>query len=89
MKSHWNRDETIDDSQFVADVEIEVDSKGRITDTRWVSLSGNAKWDAAVKSAVAQTKGLSKGPPKGFPSRFIVRFDVESIKSETLQLSSN
>ena len=67
----------------------EVDTKGRITDTRWVSLSGNAKWDAAVKNAAAQTKALSKGPPKGFPSKFIVRFDVESIKSESLQLSSN
>ena len=89
MKSHWNRDESIDDSQYVADVEVEVDSKGRITNTRWVSLSGNAKWDAAVKSAVAQTKALSKGPPKGFPSRFIVRFDVESIKSETIQVSSS
>lgn len=89
MKSHWNRDESIDDSQFVADVELEVDSKGRITDTRWVSLSGNAKWDAAVKNAVAQTKALSKAPPKGFPSRFIVRFDVESTKSESLQISSN
>jgi hypothetical protein len=89
MKSHWVRDESIDDSQLVADVEIEVDSKGRITDTKWVALSGNAKWDAAVKNAVAQTKALSKGPPKGFPSKFIVRFDVESIKSESLQLSSN
>jgi len=89
MKAHWNRDESIDDSQFVADVEVEVDTKGRITDTRWVSLSGNAKWDAAVKNAVAQTKALSKGPPKGFPSKFMVRFDVESIKSESLQLSSN
>jgi protein TonB len=89
MKSHWNRDESIDDSQLVADVELEVDSKGRITDTKWISLSGNAKWDASVKSAVAQTKALSKGPPKGFPSKFIVRFDVESIKSESLQISSN
>jgi periplasmic protein TonB len=89
MKSHWIRDESIDDSQLVADVELEVDSKGRITDTKWVSLSGNSKWDAAVKSAVAQTKALSKAPPKGFPSRFIVRFDVESIKSESLQISSN
>jgi periplasmic protein TonB len=89
MKLHWVRDESIDDSQLVADVELEVDSKGRITDTKWVALSGNAKWDAAVKSAVAQTKALSKGPPKGFPSKFIVRFDVESIKSESLQLSSN
>ena len=89
LKSHWNRDESVDDSQFSADVEVEVDSKGRITDTRWVSLSGNAKWDAAVKSAVAQTKALSKAPPKGFPSKFIVRFDVESVKSETLQISSS
>src|SRR5262249_42893103 len=89
LRSHWVRDESIDDSTFVAEVEISVDSKGRITNTKWLSLSGNTRWDASVKAAVAQFKTLGKEPPKGFPSRFIVRFDVESLKSETIQMSSN
>jgi outer membrane biosynthesis protein TonB len=89
IRSHWDRDETIDDSQYAAEVELSVDTKGRITDSRWLSLSGNARWDTAVKNAVAQTKALSKPPPKGFPPKFIVRFDVESFKSETIQLSSS
>lgn len=89
LKSHWERDESVDDSQCAAEVEVSVDSKGKLTNTKWLSLSGNARWDAAVKNAVAQTKALSKAPPKGFPSRFVVRFDVESLKSETIQLSSN
>lgn len=89
MKSHWDRDDNVDDSKYAAEVEISVDSKGKLTEANWLSLSGNSRWDAAVKSAVAQTKTLSKAPPKGFPSKFVVRFDVESLKSETIQLSSN
>jgi len=89
LKSHWDRDEGVDDSQFAAEVQISVDSKGRLTDAKWLSLSGNARWDAAVKAAVAQTKALSREPPKGFPPKFIVRFDVESMKTEAVQLSSS
>jgi outer membrane biosynthesis protein TonB len=89
LKSHWDRDESIDDSKLAAEVEVTVDSKGRLTDTKWLSLSGNARWDASVKNAVAQTKTLTKAPPKGFPPQFIVRFDVESMKSEAIQLSSS
>ena len=89
LKSHWDRDESIDDSKYAAEVELSVDSKGRLTGTKWLSLSGNNRWDSSVKKAVAETKGLTKAPPKNFPSKFIVRFDVESLKSETLQLSSN
>jgi len=89
LRSHWDRDESMDDSQYAAEVEASVDSRGRLTDTKWLSLSGNARWDAAVKRAVAQTQALTKGPPKGFPSKFVVRFDVESLKTEAIQVSSN
>jgi hypothetical protein len=89
LRSHWVRDDSIDDSSFVAEVEISVDSKGKITNTKWLSLSGNARWDASVKSAVDQTKGLNKAPPTGFPPKFIARFDVQSLKSDTVQLSSS
>jgi TonB family protein len=89
LRSHWVRDESIDDSSFVAEVEISVDSKGRITETKWLSLSGNARWDAAVKKAVEQTKGLGKAPPKGFPPKFVARFDVQSLKTDAVQLSSS
>src|SRR5882672_9136381 len=48
LRSHWVRDESIDDSAFVAEVEISVDSRGKITNTKWLSLSGNTRWDASV-----------------------------------------
>lgn len=89
LRSHWVRDESVDDSTFVAEVEISVDSKGRITNTKWLSLSGNARWDASVKAAVAQFKTLGKEPPKGFPPKFVARFDVESLKSDVIQMSVN
>jgi hypothetical protein len=89
LRSHWDRDDSVDDSKYAAEVELSIDAKGRITDARWLSVSGNARWDGAVKTAVAQTKALTKGPPKGFPSKFIVRFDVESLKSENIQVSSS
>jgi TonB family protein len=89
LKSHWERDESIDDSQFAAEVEVTVDTKGRLTDAKWLSLSGNTRWDASVKKAVAETKALTKAPPKGFPPKFVVRFDVESMKSEAIQLSAS
>lgn len=89
LRSHWVRDESIDDSTFTAEVEISVDSKGRITNTKWLSLSGNTRWDASVKKAVEESRMLTKAPPKGFPSKFVARFDVQSLKSDTIQLSTN
>jgi hypothetical protein len=87
LRSRWNRPEDIQDDAFVAEVMVSVDATGKITKTEWRSGSGNARWDASVKEALTKTKSLSKAPPKGFPSQFLVRFDVESQKTEPIQLS--
>jgi TonB family protein len=84
--TRWNRPEDIDDSAFAAEVKLTVDSSGVVTSCRWISGSGNARWDNSVKEVLTQTKRLSKPPPKGFPSTFNVRFDVQSLKTESLQL---
>ncbi len=39
LKSHWNRDESIDDSQFAADVEVEVDSTWKASRAKPSSLA--------------------------------------------------
>lgn len=89
LRSHWSKPEDLSDDDFAAEVEVSVDKKGQMGDYRWVSGSGNSRWDASVKAALAQVKVINRTPPKGFPEKFNVRFDVESLRTEpVLQLSS-
>ena len=89
LRSRWNRPEDIADDAYVAEVELSVDAKGKVTEYRWLKGSGNKRWDDSVKAVVAQTKTISRPPPKGFPEQFPVRFDVETSRTEpVIQLSS-
>lgn len=88
LRSYWNRPEDMQDDNFVAEVELTVDKSGYIENTRWLSGSGNTRWDNTVKEAVAQVKSISRPPPKGFPDHFTVRFDVESTRTEAIQLGA-
>jgi len=76
LRSRWNRPTDMADQFFVAEVEVTVDADGRIGAPRWKRQSGNARWDASVLDAIAQTKTLDRPPPAGFPGRLTVRFDV-------------
>ena len=89
LRSRWNRPEDIADETYVAEVELNVDAKGRVTDYHWLKGSGDKRWDDSVKAVIAQTKTISRPPPKGFPEKFPVRFDVETSRTEAVvQLSS-
>ncbi len=89
LRSHWDRPESIDDAQYVAEVDLTIDPTGRCEGYQWLNGSGNGRWDASVKAALAKTTVISRAPPKGFPATFLVRFDVESLKSEdVLQISA-
>jgi periplasmic protein TonB len=89
LRSRWNRPEDIVDDTHVAEVELTVDAKGKVTDYRWLKGSGDKRWDDSVKAVVAQTRTISRPPPKGFPPQFPVRFDVETSRTEpVLQVSS-
>ena len=89
LRSRWNRPEDIADDTYVAEVELSVDPKGRVTDSRWLNGSGDKRWDDSVKAVIAQTKAMSRPPPKGFPEKFLVRFDVETSRTEpVIQVSS-
>ena len=89
LRSHWERPENINDAQFVAEVDLTIDSTGRCKGYQWLKGSGNTKWDDSVKTALGRTSVISRAPPKGFPETFIVRFDVESLKAEdVIQLSA-
>jgi len=84
LRSRWNRPEDIADDTYVAEVELSIDPKGRVTDSQWLKGSGDKRWDDSVKSVVSQTKAMTRPPPKGFPEKFLVRFDVETSKTESL-----
>lgn len=88
LRGYWNRPEDMQDDSFVANVEVTIDKSGYVEDTHWISGSGNDRWDATVKAAVAQCKAISRPPPKGFPDKFVVRFDVESTRTEAIELGS-
>ena len=84
LRSRWSRPEDIADETYVAEIELNVDSKGRVADSRWLKGSGDKRWDDSVKTVIAQTKVISRPPPKGFPDKFVVRFDVETSRTEPL-----
>ncbi|HEX4265064.1 MAG TPA: TonB C-terminal domain-containing protein [Verrucomicrobiae bacterium] len=86
LRSYWNRPEDMPDDQYAANVELTIDKSGYVADSRWINGSGNTRWDDTVKQAVAQLKAISRPPPKGFPDKFTVRFDVESTRTEAIQL---
>jgi TonB family protein len=88
LRSYWNRPEDMQDDQYAANVELTIDKSGYVSDSRWINGSGNTRWDDTVKQAVAQLKAISRPPPKGFPDKFTVRFDVESTRTEAIQLGS-
>jgi TonB family protein len=88
LRSYWNRPEDMTDDSFVAVVELTIDKTGYVDDWRWLNGSGNTRWDQTVKDAVTQLKAISRPPPKDFPGKFSVRFDVESVATEGIELGS-
>jgi len=74
--SKWHRPGGIADDNYVSEVEVAVDPQGQISDSVWKKKSGDVRWDASVRQAVADTRKLDRPPPPDFPARFLVRFDV-------------
>ena len=88
IRQHWVRPDHIVDKDFVAEIELAIDSAGRVTGNQWKKGSGNKKWDESVRVALAQIKSLNRPPPKDFPEKFVVRFDVQ-VDNEPLLSASN
>jgi TonB family protein len=89
LRVNWERPEDVKDDEFTAEVELAIDAAGKVTGSRWVKGSGNARWDKTVKAAVAATRTVGSAPPPGFPAKFTARFDVEMMRTEdVLKVSS-
>jgi len=84
LLARWNRPEDIPDETFAAEAELSVDAAGKVLGCRWLSGSGNERWDNSVKAVLSNFKSVNRPPPKGFPEKFKVRFDVESLRTESL-----
>jgi hypothetical protein len=85
LRSKWNRPLDIDDTSFVAEVELKVDRSGDLSDPIWKKSSGNTRWDDSVRQAIASTPELERHPPASFPGRVLVRFDVQETTEPLLQ----
>jgi protein TonB len=86
LREAWKRPGDIQDDKFVARVDVSIEPTGRLAGYRWISGSGNNRWDGSVREVLESTKNVGV-PPKGFPASFEVRFDVETEAVEGLQLS--
>ena len=85
LRSKWNRPEDIADDNYVAEVEISVNRAGDISQPEWKKGSGDARWDASVRQALAAVKNISRPPPTNFPARVTIRFDVQEQTEPVLQ----
>jgi len=83
--SKWHRPGGMADDSYVAEVEVAVDPQGQISDPVWKKSSGDTRWDASVRQAVAETRRLDRPPPPDFPARFLVRFDVQESTEPVVQ----
>jgi hypothetical protein len=77
FRSKWNRPENLDDDGYVAEVEVAVQSDGRIGNSVWQKGSGNPAWDDSVRAAIRAVTNVDRPPPTNFPPRVIIRFDVQ------------
>lgn len=81
LRSHWNRPDAAEDEKFVAEVQLDMDAAGNITDWRLVKGSGDPRWDDSVKAAMKATPNIGRPRPKNFPEQFLVRFDVQTSEA--------
>lgn len=77
LRSKWNRPENMEDAQYVAEVQVNVDKAGNLGGIAWQKGSGNDKWDQSVRDVFKLVKNIDLRPPTNFPPQVIIRFDVQ------------
>ena len=85
LRSKWNRPENMDDDSYVAEVQVNVNRQGGISETQWLKGSGNEKWDDSVKQVFQVVKNIDRPPPTNFPPQVTIRFDVQEETEPVLQ----
>ena len=78
LRAKWNRPEDMEDDKYAAEVLVDVDRHGNVSNPVWEKGSGNAKWDATVRAVFDSATTIDGVPPTNFPPRVTVRFDVQT-----------
>ncbi|HEX9045725.1 MAG TPA: TonB C-terminal domain-containing protein [Verrucomicrobiae bacterium] len=77
LRSKWNRPDNMDDATWVAEVQVNVDKVGNLSNMVWQKGSGNNRWDQSVKDVFQEVQNIGRHPPTNFPPYVVIRFDVE------------
>ncbi len=77
LRSKWNRPENLNDTAFLAEVDINVGRDGALGGVVWRKGSGNARWDQSVKEVFKLVRQIDRRPPTNFPPMVTIRFDVQ------------
>jgi hypothetical protein len=85
LRQQWNRPEDMNDDAYVAEVAVDVDKKGDISNPIWLKGSGNSIWDASVKAVFDTVKAIDRPPPTNFPPHVTIRFDIQTEAEPELQ----
>jgi len=85
LRSKWNRPDNLSDDAFVAEVAVNVDKQGRISESKWMKGSGNNRWDQSVRDVLQEVTQIDRRPPTNFPPNIVVRFDVEEQTEPVFQ----
>ena len=77
LRSKWQRPENLADDSYAAEVSVNVDRQGNLSQTQWLKGSGDARWDQTVKDVFKLVTNIDRRPPTNFPDHVTVRFDVQ------------
>ena len=81
----WDRPDNMDDSSYVAEVQVDVAPDGQISNPQWEKSSGNSVWDNSVRKAIAAVKSMDRPPPTNFPPQIVIKFDVAEETADDSQ----
>jgi hypothetical protein len=85
LRSKWNRPENMADDNYVAEVQVDVNTDGQLGRIAWQKGSGDAKWDQTVKDVFKLVTHIDRPPPTNFPDHVTIRFDVQEETEPVLQ----
>ncbi len=85
LRSKWNRPDNMSDDAYVAEVSVDVDKQGNLSDAKWLKGSGNNRWDQSVRDVLQQVTQIDRRPPTNFPPNVIIRFEVEEETQPVFQ----
>jgi hypothetical protein len=77
LRSKWNRPDNLPDDSYVAEVAVNVDREGNLSQPQWLKGSGDEKWDQTVKDVFKVVPQIDRRPPTNFPPVVTIRFDVQ------------